>query len=402
MHFAWRQVKHNRGAAGVDRVDFEKIEQGGLESWLGKLRQELMDDTYLPDPLLRVWIPKANGGRRPLSIPTIRDRVAQMCWYIVCAPIFEADMKPQQFGFRPRKNAKEALRQIYWNVTKRDQTDIIDADLKDYFNTIPHHGLLRSVARRIVDGKVLGLLKLWITAGVLEVDGKGRKIITTVAKDSHRGSGQGSVISPLLANIYFRRFILAWVEHGYEYKHRAFIVNYADDFVICCHHGRGKLAMQDMRRIIEKIGLTINEEKTRVVSAIHEPFDFLGYRFGLMAAKDGRRYFGTKPSPKSIKKIMDKIHDETSTRWITMTGQSRVDSLNPILRGWKNYFDQGPVLPSYQKIERYTYRRLQRFLAKKHKLMGLGYKQFPEKYLHEELGLYRFPRTMAEMTSAKT
>lgn len=402
MMYAWRRVKANRGAAGVDGIDFDRIEQEGVNKWLGKLQQELREKKYLPDPLLRVWIPKVNGDKRPLSIPTIRDRVVQMCWYLVCVPIFEADLPPQQYGFRPKLDAKMAVRRIYWNVTKHGKTEVVDADLKDYFNTIPHGNMLKSVSRRVVDKNILEILKLWLTASVVENDQRGNRVITTEARDTHKGSGQGSVISPLLANIYFRRFLLTWVRHGYATKHKAAVVNYADDFVICCSPGYGARALQDMRSIMEKIGLVINEQKTKLVKLPKEPLDFLGYRIGEMVRKDGSRYIGTKPAPKSIKKIISRIHEETSIRWTGKTGQSRVDELNPVLRGWANYFNQGPVLPCYKKIQSYTYRRLQRFLAKKHKIRGRGYKQFSEEYLHEKLGLFRFPKNMAEVASAKT
>ena len=399
---AWKRVKKNGGSAGADGVTFEAIEVAGLDKWLGKLGQELRSKEYRPDPLLRVWIPKATGGQRPLSIPSIRDRVAQMCWYLVCVPIFEADLLPQQYGFRPKLDAKMAIRRIYWMTTKGQRTEIVDADLKDYFNTIPHGALIKCLSRRVCDKNILRLAKSWLVAPVVQKGSKGRMSTTTVAKDTHRGSGQGSVVSPLFANLYFRRFILAWHKFGYANKHQSSIVNYADDFVLCCKPGHGKAAMQDMRELMSKLGLTVNDAKTKIVNLPNEPLDFLGYRFSRQFRKDGSKYLGTSPSPKSVKRIIRKIHDETSRRWLTKSAESRVKEINPILRGWANYFNQGPVLKSYAIITKYTERRIRRFLAIKHKLPGTGYKQYPDRLLYGELGLFRLPKTMAEVASAKT
>ena len=402
MREAWKRVKANGGSAGIDGNTFKAIEEAGLERWLGKLEQELRTKNYRPDPLLRVWIPKANAGQRPLSIPTIRDRVAQMCWYLVCVPVFEADFQPQQYGFRPKLDAKMAVRRIFWLTTDGKRTEVVDADLKDYFTTIPHGGLLKSLARRIDDRNILRLAKSWLVAPVAERSPKGQTSITTLAKDTHRGSGQGSVVSPLFANLYFRRFILAWQKLGFATKHQSSIVNYADDFVICCKPGHGAAAMGDMRELMRKLGLTVNEEKTKIVKLPDESLDFLGYRFCRQLRKDGSGYLGTKPAPRSMKRIIRKIHDETSMRWSSKTVESRIEELNPILRGWSNYFNQGPVLDSYKVIAKYTERRIRRFLAKKHKLPGTGYKQYPDEYLYGKLGLFRLPRTMVEVTRAKT
>jgi RNA-directed DNA polymerase len=185
-------------------------------------------------------------------------------------------------------------------------------------------------------------------------------------------------------------------------EHQSSIVNYADDFVICCKPGHAEGAMRDMRGLMEMLGLTVNEEKTKIVKLPDESLDFLGYRFCRQFRKDGSKYLGTKPSPKSMKRIVKKIHDETAIRWSPTTADSRVKKLNLILRGWSNYFNQGPVLKDYERIKKYTERRIRRFLVRKHKLKGTGYKQYPEAFLYEKLGLFRLPRTMAEVASAKT
>jgi len=400
---AYRKCKVNKGASGIDNIDFNDIESEGLEVWLGKLQEELRSKTYLPMPLLRVWIPKANGkdGMRPLGIPTIRDRVVQMAAVIILSPIFEADLFPNQYGFRPGLDAKLAIRNIFFHMTKNDRTEIVDGDLKDYFNKIPHGALMKCLSRRIADKAILSLIKSWLEAPVIETS-KGKKVQTTESKDSHRGTPQGGVCSPLLANIYFRRFCKAWEKWVTSKGINAHLVNYADDFVICCTPGIGKQMMELMRKFMELIGLTVNEAKTKLVSVKEENFDFLGYTFGKFYSKDGKSYLGTKPSKKAIKKLLKKIHDETSHRWSYNTNESRIETLNPILRGWCNYFDQGPVLNQYKIIKNYTEKRLRRLLAFKHKQRGTGYRQYPDEYLYGKLGLYKLPMRRADMPRAKS
>ena len=204
--------------------------------WLETLREELVSGRYVPKPLLRVWIPKSNGGQRPLGIPCISDRVVQMAAVLIIGPIFEADLLPQQYGFRPGLDAKMALRRVYWHVTQHGRREVVDADLRDYFTSIPHSPLVRSLSRRIADGRLLHVIKGWLTAPVVEVI-DGRAVQTTEARRTKRGTPQGGVISPLLANFYFRRFLLAWHNHGHRDQLDAHVVNYADDFVICCRPG---------------------------------------------------------------------------------------------------------------------------------------------------------------------
>ena len=231
LYEAYRRCRANRGAPGVDGETFARIEDHGLEPWLRRLRQELGTKQYRCAPLLRVWIPKANGGQRPLGIPTIRDRVAQMAVLLVLGPIFDEDLFPWQYGFREGMDAKMALRRIHFGIADRGAREVVDADLADYFNTIPHGDLLRCVARRVADGTVLAVLRQWLDAPVVErVDGGG-EIRTTTARDTNRGTPQGGVISPLLANLYFRRFMLAWYHGGHARRLQAEVVNYADDCV---------------------------------------------------------------------------------------------------------------------------------------------------------------------------
>ena len=238
----------------MDGETFERIETQDQKHWLETLREELVAGKYAPKPLLRVWIPKSNGGQRPLGIPTIRDRVVQMAAVLILSPIFEADLLPQQYGFRPGVDAKMALRRVYWHVTQHGRREVVDADLRDYFTSIPHAPLMRSLARRIADGRLLRTIKRWLTAPVVErIDG--RPVQTAEARRTKRGTPQGGVISPLLANCYFRRFLLAWHRHGHQEQLDAYVVNYADDFVICCRPGNAGAAMDRMEAADDEAGL---------------------------------------------------------------------------------------------------------------------------------------------------
>jgi group II intron reverse transcriptase/maturase len=381
-------------------MSFEAIEDQGVKGWLGNLQAELVAKQYRPQPLLRVWIPKGNGGQRPLGIPTIRDRTVQMAVLLILGPIFEADLPSQQYGFRPGLDAKMAVRRVYFHITKHWRADVVDGDLKDYFNAIPHGPLMKCVARRVSDGQILSVIRSWLRTPVVERVNRGLRR-TTEARDQHRGTPQGGVISPLLANLYFRRFILAWKQFGIAKRLNADIVNYADDFVICCPPGQGGAAMTAMRKLMDRLGLTVNDEKTRLVDVRKETFDFLGYTFGRFYGQNGKSYLGTRPSKKAVSKIVRKIHDETSGRWLYTDVEDRVEELNLILRGWCGYFNQGPVSEAYKIVRRYTERRLRRWLMTKHKRRGTGYRQYPDKFLYEKLGLYQLPLKRIDLASAK-
>jgi group II intron reverse transcriptase/maturase len=400
LDVAYQRCRQNGGAPGVDGESFEQIEGRGLEAWLGNLREELRAKTYHPNPLLRVWIPKRNGGQRPLGIPTVRDRVAQMAALLVLSPIFEADLLPQQYGFRPGLDAKMAVRRVFFHLTRHGRREVVDGDLSDYFNTIPHGALMKCVSRRVVDGQLLAVIKLWLRTPVRE---RKRRVYqqTTEAKDKHRGTPQGGVVSPLLSNLYFRRFLLAWSKFGLDAKLDACVVNYADDFVICCRPGNGTAALEAARQLMTRLGLQINERKTRLACLPEDRFDFLGYTFGRFYGKGGRPYIGTRPSKKAVSHVLQEIHDATSRRWLLMTPENRVKRLNLILRGWSGYFNQGPVVDIYLPVMRYTERRLRRWLMRKHKRRGTGYRQYPYEYLHEVLGLYKLPGSRLDVSKAK-
>ena len=390
LWIAYQRCRANRGTSGYDGLSFQQIEACGRVRWLERLQQELRTGQYWPQPLLRVWIPKASGGQRPLSIPTIKDRVVQMAVLLVISPIFEVDLLPNQFGFRPGVDAKMAIRSAYFGIAQRGKLEVVDADLSDYFNTIPHGDLMRCVSRRVADGTLLHVIRQWLKVAVIERRDK-LETRTTEAKDRCRGTPQGGIISPLLSNLYFRRFLLAWQQFGCCQRYRAEVVNYADDFVILCPKGRGEPAMQAMRKIMDKLGLTVNEKKTRLVKLPEANFDFLGYTIGLFHGRDGKPYWGTRPSKKAIKRLKQSIHDATSSRWNTTTAESRVEEINMKVRGWAGYFNQGPVSRVYRDIQDYTERRLRIWLMRKRGKRGTGYRQYPDEFLYQNLGLHHLP-----------
>jgi group II intron reverse transcriptase/maturase len=305
---AYAQCRSNKGAPGVDGQEFADIEAYGVQRWLGELALALRQETYRPDPIRRVFIPKANGKLRPLGISTLRDRVCMTAAMLVLEPIFEADLPPEQYAYRPGRNAQQAVVEVE-ALLFRGHPEVVDADLADYFGSIPHAELLKSVARRIVDRRVLHLIKMWLECPVEETDDRGRKTRTTEARDKRCGIPQGSPISPLLANLYMRRFVLGWKKLGLERSLGSRIVTYADDLVILCRKGKAEQALQRLREIMGKLKLTVNEDKTRICRVPEGEFDFLGYSFGRMySARTGQARLGYRPSKKSIKRMVENIH----------------------------------------------------------------------------------------------
>ncbi|MBA3938801.1 MAG: group II intron reverse transcriptase/maturase [Planctomycetes bacterium] len=397
---AYRRCRANAGASGIDGETFGQIEAQGQECWLETLREELISGRYAPKPLLRVWILKSNGGQRPLGIPCIRDRVVQMAAVLVIGPIFEADLLPQQYGFRPGLDAKMALRRVYWHVTQHGRREVVDADLRDYFTSIPHSPLMRSLSRRISDGRMLHTIKGWLTAPVVEVI-RGRPVQTTEARRTKRGVPQGGVISPLAANCYFRRFLLAWQLHGHQDQLDAHVVNYADDLVICCRPGNAEAAMTRMTALMTRLGLEVNASKTRIARLPEESFDFLGYTVGRFYGKAGRPYIGTRPSRKAVKSLLRRIHGRTTPQWYPDDPVSTVARISSMIRGWCGYFDQGPVMEIYDLIRAYTERRVRRWLMRRTGRRGVGFRQIPNEYLYETLDLYSVPRRRIDLPRAK-
>ena len=389
LQFAYRCCKSNGGAAGVDEQGFEDIESYGRERWLGELTQELREKKYQPQAVRRVFIPKRGGmGLRPLGIPSIRDRTVQMATVLVLGPIIEADLPPEQYAYRPERNALSAVRQVY-QLLNTGHTKVIDADLAAYFDSIPHLELLQSVARRVVDRQVLHLIRMWLNAPVEETDKRGNKKKTTRNRDEKRGIPQGSPVSPLLSNIYMRRFVLGWQKLGYAERYKARIVNYADDFVICCS-GNAFEAMQVMRQLMGRLRLTINEEKTHYCRVPRQHFDFLGYTFGrYYPPYSGRAYLSARPSKRSVRRQIESIREKTAKRRTLLPADQIVTELNDGLRGWANYFALGPVEDAYRAIESYVTWRLRRWLCIKHEVRNSGSYRFTDQYLHDTLGLVR-------------
>lgn len=393
LAFAYARCKANGGAPGVDGQTFADIEAYGLEKWLGELTEDLQKKTYQPQPVRRVWIPKPDGKQRPLGIPTVRDRVVQMAAVLVLEPVFEADLQPEQYAYRPERSALDAVRAVH-ALVNTGHTEVVDADLSGYFDSIPHAELMKSAARRLSDRHLLHLLKQWLEMPVEEEDERGRKRRTTRNKDEGRGTPQGAPISPLLANIYMRRFIVGWRMLGHEKRLDAHIVNYADDFVICCR-GTATQAMTTMRSMMATLKLTVNETKTRLCRLPEETFDFLGYTIGRCYSKQtGRAYLGTRPSAKKVRRICVALSESTGRHMTLLPVEEQVTRLNRMLVGWANYFCLGPVSQAYRAIDQHVCRRLRQWLCAKHKVQGQGTARFPDDYLYQSLGLERLgPRT---------
>jgi len=374
LKHSWQKVRSNHGSAGIDELSFEDIEKAGVDEFLKTIQQELKTKEYRPQPAKRVYIPKSDGKQRPLSIPTIKDRVVQMALKIIIEPIFEADFEDNSYGYRPKRSAQQSAEEIrkYLNY---GLTNVIDADLEDCFGTIPHRELLDMIARRVVDGKVLHLIKLFLKAGVME---QGE------VKTDEKGTPQGGVISPLLANIYLDQMDKGWK----PLSKYARLIRYADDLVIITKYNAGKL-LSKLQELTAGLKLKLNTNKTRIVNADEESFDFVGFSFRkALNLKKTKKVAYFYPSSKALKTIRAKVRKITNPKRPIKVEQV-VKELNPAIRGWVNYFRTGNSSKQFDKIRLYVRDKVRKFMMRRRNKSGYGYKKYPDEYLYNKLGLYR-------------
>ena len=392
LHHAWRLVKANKGSPGVDRMSFEAIESGiGVGCYLELLSRELQDKTYQANPVRRVMIPKADGSLRPLGIPTIRDRVVQMALKLVIEPIFEADFCEHSYGFRPQKSAHQAIDAIA-DAMWQGQTQVIDADLSKYFDSIPHSKLLATVAERIADGAVLALIKQWLKAPVIGESENGKTACVGGGKSNRRGTPQGGVISPLLSNLYLHLLDRIWQRHELARKLQAKLVRYADDFVVLCRKDV-VTPLAKIRNILEKLELNLNESKTKIVDANKEEFYFLGFALKVKVSSKGKRYPHVNPKEQAVEKVKNRINEITARNQTWRPIQEVVRELNQVLRGWSGYFHYRNSSLALSKVKRHAEDRLRIHLRKRHKVRNwkASMLRFPRRVLYEEYGLYKVP-----------
>ncbi len=358
---AYELARANHGAPGVDGKSFEEIESAGLKDWMEGLREELRNKTYQPQPVRRVLIPKPGGGERPLGIPTIRDRVVQTAAKLILEPIWEAELEPNAYGYRPQKSAQGAIQKVD-ELLHEGYTDVVDADLSKYFDTIPHSELLQCVARRIVDRQMLHLIKAWLKVPVEERDET-------------------------------NRMLKGWRRTRRGEQFRAQIVNYADDFVILSR-GKAKEALEWTHEVLERLELTLNEKKTCIRNACEEHFDFLGYTFGPhYSMRTGREYIGYSPSKKSLGKIKENVGKllvpSNVKPWAEVS-----ERLNQKLQGWRAYFSCGSTAKAYRAVDEHVYDAVRHFLRRRHKVTSQGTHQFPEERVFGTLGVIRLQGPM--------
>jgi len=391
---AMSAVARHDGAAGVDGQEGSAYTRGNeaWQQWRDTLLEELRAKTYRPSPVRRVRIPKSDGKTRPLGIPTVKDRVVQTAVALLLMPIWEADSHPQSYAYRPKRNAQQAMDAIKTALLS-GRTEVIDADLSGYFDSIPHRELLRLVARRVSDGRILALIRAWLRAPIVERDpDTGRPTIT----GNPRGTPQGGVISPLLANLYLNR--LDW-QVNERCELRPVLVRYADDFVILTRPGQGTELMARLKRWLEAHGLTLNETKTRLLDVREDGFKFLGFGVSWRRGKSGRNYPHVEPHPKSQAKLRDKLREKLNHWTLWRAAEEVIPEVNRMLKGWGGYFHYANSTRVFDRTNQYVANRLQRWLWRKSGCQQALWATNPREVLRERYGLYRLP-TRAAWTRA--
>ena len=392
---AYDLVRANKGSAGIDGVSFEDIEaKEGAAVFVAGLAEALRSKRYKPDPVKRVMIPKQDDSKRPLGIPTIRDRVAQMAVKLVIEPIFEADFCDNSYGFRPKRSAHDAIDDVA-HTLHQGYSEVIDADISKYFDTIPHAKLMTMVAERICDGALLQLIQMWLKAPVMEVDKDGAKRNIGGGKGNRKGTPQGGVISPLLSNLFLHLLDRLWEKRGLQQRIGARMVRYADDIVVLCRKG-SEQPKAVLQQILLRMGLTLNEAKTQVVNAYQGKFDFLGFEIGMgKSRRTGSWYPHVQPSKKSLKTIKDRITQLTVRTRTAMPMDWLVNELNATVRGWVGYFHVRNCSKSLTRVRWHLEERMRTHLRKRHKVRDrrMGYFWFADRDLYGKYGLYKVPTT---------